>query len=688
MPRPPTPNSPSRSVARQSVDAARGISAGVMATAVRGRSSLRATRITQQVLVAAGHPEPERVRRRLHDALQSHLADALTARFAEAARSSDETVWRIRRLELDLVVNTSWDESDLADAWAAECRRAVTHAIEAGGDGVTVMRFASPAAFLASFLVDVANGSCWTKWWYTEFDGMRLLTRAATIRTALLRKPLVGLQALATLSSPAAALVISEVTRQDARLLVDALGPLLEGRDNTDDGLTMLEVAQRGALPVHRDDEDRWVLGVLAEVARMPVARRSHTVVALAGAMARLASLTAEGSARLVVIAHAIRLGDEGALRTVAGGDDGARVAPLLALPVAVRAELVTMIAERDVADAIKRRAAPPEFEWMPVAAPLLLAECVAALPFGEASLGMPDIGANDDRSSQQASAAALLRLCVMATACGGERAARVLNDPVVRKLAGVGADIPVSALVQWLSERTPSDAQQLEHVCAQWFLSRGWIGAVDWLLVETKTRDEQHVTVLLDATRGHWLAIRDASNADGVAHMLPWLNGTLLDRMPARVLCSSEDQRAALLRAMLPLAAEMLPDAGPDVSTDVSQVLLRLDRLTDELAWITLPPSLRVPAAMERALQVAAQGILRSMAWRLPGFARATLPHLWTNFLAIDAQVVTEEHRVVATLSRPPLAMIVSMTGLFHLRYTLPWMTPAAVMLFPAERA
>lgn len=684
----PKPYRPFLSVERRNNDAWYHASRLLMTPALRSRSSLRAIHIRQQVLVAAGHPEPERVRRRLHDALEVHLADALNARFAEAARASDETIWRIRRLDLDLVVNTSWDENELADAWATECRRAVTHAIETGGDGVSVVRFASPASFLASFLSDVANGSCWSKWWYGEFTGLRLLTRAAAIRTALLRKPLVGLQALATLAPSAMVLVIAELTRQDARVVVDALCAVLEDRDTPDDSAVLFAMARRDTLPVHRDDEERWVLRVLAESARVPAARPSRGFVALAHAMARLASLTAGAGERMAVIAHAIRLGDEVALQVVAFPDDADCLAPLLSLPASLRMEILTMVVSRDVVDATARHAPSSEFEWMPVAAPLLLAESVAAMPFEGATLGMPDIGTAGDPPAQCASAAALLRLWVMATACGGERAVRVLGDPIVRRLSGVGTQIATSDLVRWLGARTATDVQQLERVNAEWLWSRGAVGMGDWLLVHSQDRNDRPTVVLLDAARGHWLVQRDASLAQSPAELLPWFNGSMVERTPARVWCDTYESRAVLQEMPLTVDAVLLPEIDDRDTSDRSQVQRRLDRLADELAWIALPVSLQVPAEVERALYVIAQGTLRTLAWRMPGFARATLPHLWANFLAVDAQVVVGEHRMVATLSRPPLAMIVSMTGLFHLSYLLPWMTPSAVKLFPSERA
>ena len=285
-----------------------------------------------------------------------------------------------------------------------------------------------------------------------------------------------------------------------------------------------------------------------------------------------------------------------------------------------------------------------------------------------------------------------MLRLYTFATACGNERAARVLSDPVVRRLAGVGVDVPQSALVQWIAGCSETDAFRLEQASARWHHARAAIGASHWLLVSAVGRDGAPLTVLLDAERGHWLALRDGEGAAAVPLVSEWITGGVLQPAPAVVWCGDRAQRDAV-QALVPgavPAVRLYRDQAHDPAdtSDLAQVMLRLDRLGDELAWSALPSAMQVPAAMARALQSVAQGMLRTLAWRLPGFARATLPHLWANFLSVDAQVLLEPGRMVATLSRPPLAMIVSMTGLFHARYQLPWMSPPLVALFPAEGA
>ena len=95
-----------------------------MTVSARPEGTLHARRIRQLVLVARGHPNPEHVRRHMHDALALHLPAALADPFEQAGASNDDVVWRIRRLELDVSVNAAWDAPQLARAWAAQLARA------------------------------------------------------------------------------------------------------------------------------------------------------------------------------------------------------------------------------------------------------------------------------------------------------------------------------------------------------------------------------------------------------------------------------------------------------------------------------------------------------------------------------------------------------------------------------------
>jgi len=644
-----------------------------MSTSARHRSTLRARRIRQRVLVARSHPNPERVRLQMHGALSTHLPDALDAAFAQAGALDEDVVWRIRRLALHVTVNAKWDDRQLARAWAVQLARAVRRAIEKGGDGVTVVRFAGRAAYLASFVREVADGTAWTRWWFDSFAGLKLLSRSATLRTALAREPALGIRAFAGMSAAEAGFVVTHLSSVDARTVLDALAPALLDGDADDAATMLLDAHRRLGRPSVRDDEDRWVLKVVAESLRGAIRRIPRSSVELARAIARLARVVESGAARMTIVRRLLREGNSAALRLVIGSDDAERVAPLARLSREHVDAIVEALAEPLLKTETRDHQRTGQVDWMPIAAPLLLAPIVAALPLDEITRGWPAVGSSDDPSMRRASPAALVRLFILATACGGERAVRVLADPTTRLLAGVGSAVSTGELRAWLDSLRVAHAARLEWTLGDWRIAERIVGMDTWLLA----RPPGTGAVLLDCSRGHWLAVRDAER-DATSSLRHWLHRPSVSVRSERDLAELAAERAT----------EEQADSGDrsDARDAIAATLARVDRVGAEVEWLKLPASIGAPRAFELALAVAAQGVLRDFAWRLPGFARASLPHLWTNFLAIDAHVEHEARRIAAVLGKPPLAPVMSMTGMMRATYRLAWFGERAIALFPTE--
>jgi hypothetical protein len=75
---------------------------------------------------------------------------------------------------------------------------------------------------------------------------------------------------------------------------------------------------------------------------------------------------------------------------------------------------------------------------------------------------------------------------------------------------------------------------------------------------------------------------------------------------------------------------------------------------------------------------------IARSLAWRLPGFSTSGLPHLYENFLDFPASIEEHENRRVVRLGAPPLQVILNMTGICRWQYTISWLGPKRIELYP----
>jgi hypothetical protein len=139
------------------------------------------------------------VKRRLIEAARDFLPETLQ----RAVRAwSGETVLRIRRLEVDVTIDAASEPIRLADslarAIANELRRAESSGATAGGsDGVVC--YASQAIYLAALVEALGEGRAADRWWISDAEGLRFLSSAQAIRTALLADPRTGLEALASL---------------------------------------------------------------------------------------------------------------------------------------------------------------------------------------------------------------------------------------------------------------------------------------------------------------------------------------------------------------------------------------------------------------------------------------------------------------------------------------------------------
>ena len=94
----------------------------------------------------------------------------------------------------------------------------------------------------------------------------------------------------------------------------------------------------------------------------------------------------------------------------------------------------------------------------------------------------------------------------------------------------------------------------------------------------------------------------------------------------------------------------------------------------------------LKIARPLDRALSIAAQQLLRGLAWRLLGFAGSNLPYLSRNFLEFAATIEADDARHVVRIGRPPLYLILSMTGMTRQSYRLSWRDERPFALFQQE--
>ncbi len=102
------------------------------------------------------------------------------------------------------------------------------------------------------------------------------------------------------------------------------------------------------------------------------------------------------------------------------------------------------------------------------------------------------------------------------------------------------------------------------------------------------------------------------------------------------------------------------------------------------DFRYLCLPRLLSGGARRDRWLNTSALLVMRSLAWRLPGFSTASLPHLFVNFLDFPASVEEYSDRRVVRLGTPPLQVLLNMTGICRWRYPLSWRDEKRFELYP----
>jgi hypothetical protein len=185
-------------------------------------STVEVERVHALYLVPREHEDPESVRWRLDGVLRARVADEC-AKLVAGIDDADPSVWLIRRLELDLTLDAAAGDDALAQAWAVGIVSGIARTVAGGPDGEQVIRFADPTEHIVQFVLDVADGRAWGKWYHRTFEPLRSLPASAAIGEAMLRDPSSIRRALVLLDERRAAdRVIGALGQHDARRVYEA----------------------------------------------------------------------------------------------------------------------------------------------------------------------------------------------------------------------------------------------------------------------------------------------------------------------------------------------------------------------------------------------------------------------------------------------------------------------------------
>jgi hypothetical protein len=404
------------------------------------------------IVVARGHPAPERVRGDI-ETMTAHVADALAEGLAEYAERKAGEVILVRRLVIDCDVDTRCDHRHAARVLAYRCAAALVQAIESGS--AEVVRFASAAAFLARFLEDLACGRACGQWYYRRFEGLRNLASSAAIRSALLDDAATGRSALAAIDPSAWPALARTLHRNDAIRI-------LEGLVDDDEGALDAASKTRVAAAVLADDFARVAAppSVLALVLFARAVREgARASLATAHAARMLAAIASLLDARSYRAAEALALGDVVRLARVDAALATALAAALASADgTALRALARTVLDAHNASASTFARAVDATLPC-PFAGLVLLLDEIDVLLDPELVLALPPL----DGASPRGAAA----LAIIALAAGRGQSSLVWNDAAWREIFGVTDACFSHEFAAALTATTPDAAVRAQSAIA-----------------------------------------------------------------------------------------------------------------------------------------------------------------------------------------------------------------------------
>jgi hypothetical protein len=375
--------------------------------------------------------------------------------------SADESVWLIRRLDVNLDINAGWNREILANSWANQIERSLTVNLRSDADSQNVIRFPNRAAYLATFLNDLANSNATGKWYYQSFDGLRLLPLSASLRTAISDDTDEGLRALLRLDNYQLNAVLRALSSRDAQRVLERLTEVGNATSTEGACLRALLTAAGEARADHLETlgEANDVLRLCLAVCRTHGELFSPTLMRVATALARLRSLleNANASGRKELIT-AVTSKDITTLYRYVGSVDGETLAPLTRCPTNHVQELASILIKRrtEVATTLDTGLRYTQFGGV-----FLLLPVLDAMPIDEATEDWPPLS--------ETSAAEIVRFIVVMHCCGGTRASRFFADSLMRDLMNISPKLSPEKLIEWHNEVTGQHLRSFNRLLDEW---------------------------------------------------------------------------------------------------------------------------------------------------------------------------------------------------------------------------
>ena len=577
-------------------------------------------------LVPAAHPAPLRVRDRLDGIIERELPRMLARAFDSWFSDSDPSIWIIRQLEIQAAVNVACEPEQITRTLTIQIAKNLGAKFQDENQD-NVRHFPSRAAYLASFLADLAFGTAKRQWYYQSFAGLNALPLSGALRTALCDNARIAKEALRLLSAAELLRVLQSLIVQDARQVLERIAS---------DG------ASADASLCHES-----------------------VVGAAMNNGAALNGLADESQRALYLFIAAI---DE------TKGSDGAALKDM-AFKVA-----------RDK-DSWSKPAAVPDARGQSYRRStafgglFFILPHLDELPLAEATRDWPH--------TDEAAAISLVRFLVLLKCCGCHNSERAFYDPLLRDLLLIPPNLSPEVLQTWQAQFKREHLEKFLEALRDWQWPRGAIGKKEQLLIISQYCGDP-LPVLIDAGRGLWLLL-DGYSVHHRGEISAALSAALVRLMEEDGVIYGDPSLIDVLQAeftglnVIKLSDHTIDIIGPGKPA-IDTIVARLDKLPEELEFLRSPQPFAIARQLDLTLSIVGQHLLRQVAYGLPGFAGSNLPYLSRNFFEFAATVEEEPARRVVRLGRPPLHLILNMTGLNRQSYRLSWLDERPFALFQGE--
>ena len=659
--------------------------------------------------VSNRHSAPLQLQSLLDAKLESLFAEEFHRMLDAELDAADESVWRIRELAFD-----SFARPDLPGDVAARlcCRKFVEKVVAAvHGDSSTEesVRFADYATFLAHFLSDFAAGRAWGKWYFEEFEGIRVLSPSRAIVAVLRREP-------GQIASVICKLVVDgrlegvldSLAESDARDLLDiCFDGAPSGSSSQVDTLlgTILEAWSEAPLPAPASGEDHFrdSIRILARLAaRSPGVRPSQPVRFLIHWLLQLrrALTSAESPVLVDRIVQRLAAGQIGAAAALVPEDASAE--SLAALKFFAErmdgdtgwgSQVVAVILNAGVREKAVNcdTLASGESLLSPFGSVFLIAPSFLSLRLdevaAEAAAACPDL----ENSS------AVLRHIVSIKFMGSGRATQSANDAALRLFSGVDEAVFRRNLESFDARKMDFQAarRSLLRLMAEAGRAEAQVVFADLCVLGTL-----HALVVVDLQRNEWLdmiPLSDASDAAvALASSLTDLDAAL-GRKPewtllGESLASASDDSALLRLTGRFLTASRenetwLPQIAAEAGVAPRHIANIVSSAQGNAAYLSLSsifPEIHLP--LDCFCSLLAHAALKGFARRLPGFESSSFEYLHERFFAGLATIRSTPDQLRVRMPAGPLSVVMRMAGLFEQRFSLPWWKGREVCLLLHE--